>query len=230
MKRLSERLLVVASYVEQGAVVADIGSDHAYLPTYLIKKGIAQKVIAGEVTKGPFDAANTNVKKEGLENNIIVRLADGLFAIEESDCVDTVTIAGMGGSLITTILESGKQRLGHVKRIIAQPNIQAISIREWAVSNDWKLVDEQIILEDDKIYEILVLERGHVVYSELELLAGPFLVNEKNKVFQSKWLSEIVEWNRVLSLITKAEESSSTVEKKEKLTRYIKLIGKELEK
>ena len=68
----------------------------------------------------------------------------------------------MGGSLIATILEKGKDRLQHVNRLIVQPNLHAMAIREWAVSNNWKLVNEQILKEDGKIYEILVLEKGRV--------------------------------------------------------------------
>ena len=124
-ERLSNRLKAVASFVEKGAIVADIGSDHAYLPCFLIKTGIVQKAIAGEVAKGPYESAINNVTREGLTNAVTVRLADGLLAIEESDQVDTVTIAGMGGSLIASILENGKERLKNVKRIIAQPNIHS---------------------------------------------------------------------------------------------------------
>ena len=228
--RLSGRLLAVASFVEQDAVVADIGSDHAYLPSFLIKKGIVQRAIAGEVAKGPFESATRNVMREGIEQSITVRLANGLFAIEESDGVDTVTIAGMGGSLIASILENGKERLHKVKRIIAQPNIHAKAIREWAVLNDWKLVDEQILKEDNKIYEILVIEKGRATYDEFELLLGPILLTERNAVFREKWESEVIEWSRVLRSIENAEETPSIVAKREHLTRYIDVIGKELEK
>ena len=97
-----------------------------------------KKAVAGEVAKGPYESAVKNVRREGFSEAITVRLADGLFAIEAGDAVDTVTIAGMGGPLIATILESGKDRLSQVKRIITQPNIYSRSIREWAVSNGWK--------------------------------------------------------------------------------------------
>src|SRR5690606_8847224 len=121
--RLSTRLETVASFVEAGAVVADIGSDHAYLPCYLVHNGTVHKAVAGEVVKGPYESAVRNVRREGLASAITVRLANGLFAIEAGDTVDTVTIAGMGGPLIATILDNGKDRLQDVKRIIAQPNI-----------------------------------------------------------------------------------------------------------
>ena len=95
--------------------------------------------------------------------------------------VDTVTIAGMGGPLIATILENGKDRLTKVKRIITQPNIYSRAIREWAVSNGWKIIKEQILKEDGKIYEIIVMEKGQATYDELELMAGPFLIDIKNR-------------------------------------------------
>lgn len=109
--RLSERLSAVASFVEQGDTLADIGSDHAFLPTYLVKEGIVKKAIAGEVAQGPFESALRNVEKEKFADAIQVRLANGLQAIEEDDEVTTVTIAGMGGSLITTIWMKAKKNL-----------------------------------------------------------------------------------------------------------------------
>src|SRR5690606_28479720 len=104
-QKLSKRLETVASFVPTGAIVADIGSDHAYLPCYLVHQNIVNKAVAGEVVKGPYESALRQVKLEGLEDKVIVRLADGLQAIEDNDQVDTITIAGMGGPLIVSILE-----------------------------------------------------------------------------------------------------------------------------
>lgn len=228
--RLSNRLLSVSSFVENGAIIADIGSDHAYLPTYLIKKGVAQKAVAGEVTEGPYQSAFNNVTHHGVEDRVIVRLADGLFAIEESDGVDTVTIAGMGGLLIASILENGKSNLKGVHRIIAQPNLHAKAIREWAVANGWKVVNEEILKEDGKIYEILVLERGPAHYDELELLVGPILLKNKGDAFYEKWESEMVQWNHVLKSIKDAKETTETQKKLEQLSRNIEIVGKVLTK
>ena len=228
--RLSERLLAVASFVEQGAVVADIGSDHAYLPSYLIKEGIIQKAIAGEVAIGPFESAKNNVVRQGIENRVTVRLGNGLAAVDENDRVDTITIAGMGGSLIATILMEGIEKLLGVKRIIVQPNIHAKGIREWATVNEWKIVNEAILKEDGKIYEVLVLERGTVIYDELELLVGPFLLEEKNDAFIKKWHGEIIQWNQVLKAIEQASETPETLKKIEQLTRNIRIVGEVLEK
>ncbi|WP_339250594.1 tRNA (adenine(22)-N(1))-methyltransferase TrmK [Sporosarcina sp. FSL W8-0480] len=226
--KLSERLTAVASYVETGAILADIGSDHAYLPCYLVRNKKISKAIAGEVVKGPFESAMKNVKKEGLENNIIVRLGNGLEVIEESDGVDTITIAGMGGPLIASILQEGNTKLDGVKRLITQPNIHASSIREWAVENGWTIIDEEILKEDSKIYEILVLERGQASYDELEMKFGPYLLNEKSPVFIEKWKRESDEWNRILDSLEKAGATEEIHQRKEQLRKKIELVGRVL--
>src|SRR5690606_15407197 len=98
--------------------------------------------------KGPYESALRQVKLEGLEDKVIVRLADGLQAIEDNDQVDTITIAGMGGPLIVSILEKNPEALTSVTRLILQPNIHAKVIREWALRNEWAILDE-VILEED---------------------------------------------------------------------------------
>ena len=224
-QRLSERLTRVASYVKPGAIVADIGSDHAYLPCYLIHHQIAEKAIAGEVAKGPYESARKQIKQEQLEGNITVRFANGLQAITHEDLVDTVTIAGMGGPLIATILDQDSDRLTTVNRLILQPNIHAKAIREWAIGNDWKLVAEEVVQEDDKIYEILVLERGTMTLSDTEALMGPFLIkNAQNEVFRLKWKRETAEWMRILEAIRVAGLSPEVQMKKEELEDKLKIV------
>lgn len=224
MVQLSERLKKVASFVQDQSVLADIGSDHAYLPTYLVRKGQIQYAIAGEVVKGPYESALRNVKKEALEDNIEVRLANGLQAIELEDGIDTVTIAGMGGSLIATILEEGKERLETVQRLITQPNIHAIAIRTWAVQNGWEIVAESILKEDDKIYEIVVLERGSATYNDQELLLGPFLMQECSPVFREKWLREMQEWHHILQSIEGASKHTNIDDKRQQLRQQIQYV------
>lgn len=224
MIQLSKRLQQVASFVENGAILADIGSDHAYLPAYLVKKGKIEHAVAGEVVKGPYESALRNVRKEGMSNTITVRLANGLAAIEETDGVDTVTIAGMGGALIATILEEGKAQLKQVERLITQPNIHAEAIRQWAVNNGWYIVAEEILKEDDKVYEIVVLEKGEISYTNIELLIGPLLMKEKNDVFYEKWQREIAQWKRILQSLEEAKEDETIEEKKATLNEKITAV------
>ncbi|MDN4495351.1 tRNA (adenine(22)-N(1))-methyltransferase [Ureibacillus aquaedulcis] len=223
-QKLSKRLEAVASFVPTGAVVADIGSDHAYLPCYLVHNGIVKKAIAGEVVKGPYESALRQVKLEGLEDNITVRLADGLKAVEQRDGVDTITIAGMGGPLIVSILEQCPEVLHSVTRLILQPNIHAKVIREWAIRNHWAILDEVILKEDDKIYEILVLQRGDMELTEQETLLGKQLMVNKSDVFVEKWTKEIANWKRILSSIEKADHTTDIAKKREDVMHHINLV------
>lgn len=223
-QKLSKRLETVASFVPTGAIVADIGSDHAYLPCYLVHKGIAARAVAGEVVKGPYESAVKQVRTEGLTDKITVRMADGLAAVEEADEITAVTIAGMGGSLIVSILEKHPQALKSVTRLILQPNIHAKAIREWAMENGWAIQDEVILEEDGKIYEVLVLQRGEMKLNEAQTLLGPKLMETKVPVFIEKWSREIANWQRVQQAISEAEKTPDNQEKYEQLTHYIKMV------
>lgn len=224
MNHLSERLAVVASFVPEQTVLADIGSDHAYLPCYLINKGIIRKAIAGEVVKGPYESAKRNVEANGLSSRIEVRLANGLSAVEKEDGVETVTIAGMGGTLIASILEEGKDRLQTVRRIIAQPNLHALAVRQWAVDNGFHITDEAIMQEDGKIYEVVVLERGSAEYSSADLLLGPALRKKSSEVFHLKWQREMEEWQRVIASLEQAEQTDAIEEKKKSLQEKYDIV------
>lgn len=223
-QKLSKRLETVASFVPTGAVVADIGSDHAYLPCYLVHKGIAARAIAGEVVQGPYDSAVRQVRTEGLTEKITVRLADGLAAVEEADQVTAITIAGMGGPLIVSILENHPQALKNVTRLILQPNIHAKAIREWALAHGWALQDEVILQEDGKVYEVLVLQRGSMDLNEAQILMGPKLMNTKSAVFVEKWAREVANWQRVQQAISNAEQTEENKAKYEELTHLIALV------
>lgn len=223
-QKLSKRLETVASFVPTGAIVADIGSDHAYLPCYLVHKGIAARAIAGEVVKGPYESAVKQVRTEGLTDKITVRMADGLAAVEEADEITTVTIAGMGGPLIVSILEKHPQALKTVTRLILQPNIHAKAIREWAMANGWAIQDEVILEEDGKIYEVLVLQRGQMELNEAQTLLGPKLIETKVPVFIEKWSREVANWQRVQQAISEAEKTPENQEKYEQLTHLIKMV------
>lgn len=225
-QQLSYRLSRVASHVPKGAVVADIGSDHAYLPCFLVAEGLAQRAIAGEVVKGPYESAKKQVRQEQLEGRIIVRLASGLAAIDPADGVTAITIAGMGGPLIASILEQDKALLAGVERLILQPNVHAKAIREWAATNGWRIVEEEILEENSKIYEIVVLEPAHgtVAFGEAELLFGPLLMAQRSDVFQAKWRREMAQWQKIVAEMESNAEAAGIVEKKQELIKKIKLV------
>ncbi|WP_105145417.1 tRNA (adenine(22)-N(1))-methyltransferase [Streptococcus suis] len=189
--KLSRRLEAVASYVPQGARLADVGSDHAYLPLFLVEQGRIDFAIAGEVVQGPYQSALQNVEQTGQTDKIAVRLANGLAAVELADQVTTVTIAGMGGRLIAEILEAGKNKLGSVERLVLQPNNREDDVRRWLEKNGFRLVAEKILEENGKLYEVLVAESGQMRLSEVEHRFGPYLLEEASPVFVKKWRKEL---------------------------------------
>ncbi|PSL41197.1 tRNA (adenine22-N1)-methyltransferase [Planomicrobium soli] len=230
-QQLSERLMRVAAHVPADSIVADIGSDHAYLPCYLVLTGKARRAVAGEVVKGPYESARKQVRQEQLESQIKVRLASGLDAVEQADGITAVTIAGMGGPLIRSILDAGAERLVGVERLILQPNVHAKAIREWAQENGWAIAEEEILKENDKIYEILVLEPAThpISFSPRELLMGPNLIEEFSSVFQEKWQRECSQWKKIVEAIDNAAETAETTEKKKELLEKIKLVEEVLQ-
>ena len=207
-KHLSARLACVASLVPAGARVADIGSDHAYLPAALVLDGKIDFAIAGEVVKGPYENAVHEIKDHQLEGKVIPRLADGLAAIEPADKVDTITIAGMGGSLIASILEKGKDKLTEIKRLVLQPNVGESQLREWLMNNHYQIMTEKIIEEDNHIYEIIVAEPSVVPfrYSKYELDFGPFLLENKGPVFRKKWQEYLKREAHVIDQMQRAQQ------------------------
>ena len=207
-KHLSARLACVASLVPAGARVADIGSDHVYLPAALVLDGKIDFAIAGEVVKGPYENAVHEIKDHQLEGQVIPRLADGLAAIEPADKVDTITIAGMGGSLIASILEKGKDKLTEIKRLVLQPNVGESQLREWLMNNHYQIMTEKIIEEDNHIYEIIVAEPSVVPfrYSKYELDFGPFLLENKGPIFKKKWQEYLQREAHVIDQMQKAQQ------------------------
>ena len=187
---ISKRLELVASFVPQGAILLDVGSDHAYLPIELVERGKIKSAIAGEVVEGPYQSAVKNVEAHGLNEKIQVRLANGLTAFEEADQVSVITIAGMGGRLIARILEEGLDKLANVERLILQPNNREDDLRIWLQENGFQIVAESILEEAGKFYEILVVEAGQMKLSASDVRFGPFLSKEVSPVFVQKWQKE----------------------------------------
>jgi Predicted SAM-dependent methyltransferase len=187
---LSKRLEAVSNMVDHDSRLADIGSDHAYLPVQLVEQKVIDFAIAGEVAKGPMSRSKADIEKFGLQKKIDVRLGDGLAVINESDNIDTVVIAGMGGILIQDILtRATKEQLTHVKTLILQPNIGEPLVRKWLMDNNFEIIDEDILEEDHHDYEIIKARSTSQKKSlnAAQLLMGPILMKKKSNSFINKW-------------------------------------------
>lgn len=182
------RLERVAAHVPAGARLADIGSDHAYLPVALMRRGAIEAAVAGEVALTPFHAAECSVCESDLSQRISVRLADGLAAIEAGDAITAISICGMGGESIRDILDSGKARLSGQERLILQPNGGEQPLRQWLMENGYRILFEEVLRENRFAYEIIVAEcSGPVLYSAEELYFGPLQMQTRSPAFLAKW-------------------------------------------
>jgi tRNA (adenine22-N1)-methyltransferase len=185
--KLSKRLLNCAQFTVGFNRLADIGTDHAHLPIHCVKEGFVSSAMAIDNKEGPFVIAFSNVKKQNLDSKITVIKGDGLDKIDEN--VDVVVISGMGGSLISRILM--KNDLKNVKRFILQPNNDTEAVRRSLKRIGFKIIDEIVLLDSSKIYDIIVIEKGKAEYNNLELIFGPINLSEKPFYFTKRIQSEI---------------------------------------
>lgn len=179
---LSNRLLTIAGMVTKGNVVVDIGTDHGYLPIYLIKQEQIEKAIAMDINSGPLSRAKAHIEEYGLLNYIDTRLSDGAFALKQDEG-DTLVIAGMGGNLVIKILTEGKNNLSHIKEFILQPQSELYGVRKFLQENEYVIVQENMILEEDKYYTVIKAVRGYMQPLEQVFLKyGKYLLENKNIV------------------------------------------------
>lgn len=205
---LSKRLERVAAHIPTGARLADIGSDHGYLPVALMRRGAIAAAVAGEVALTPFRAAERTVGENGLGQRITVRLANGLGAIQPADGITAISICGMGGETIRDILDSGKARLSGHERLVLQPNGGEQPLRQWLMENGYRILCEEVLRENRFYYEIIVAERaGPVVYSAEELYFGPLQMQARSPVFLAKWQRILREKQRTLIHFTRARQA-----------------------
>lgn len=201
-KNLSPRLKKVSNLVPSGVRLADIGSDHAYLPINLVLNKRINFAVAGEVAEGPFLNSKSEIKKSGLSKSIIARLGNGLEVIQNKDHLDAISIAGMGGILISNILEAGIEKLSDINYLILQPNVGELELRNWLQKNRFKIVEEYIVAEDFHVYEMLLAVPGEMELTTSELKFGPILMRERSDLFIKKW-------NRELSRLSKIKDRLS---------------------
>jgi len=222
---LSMRLERVAGLVPKGARLADIGSDHGYLPVALIKRGVITAAVAGEVALTPFRSAERTVRESGLDEQISVRLASGLEAIEPADGITAISMCGMGGETIRDILDSGKRHLNGGERLILQPNGGEQPLRRWLMDNDYRIQREELLQENRFYYEIIVAERdGPVRYSAEQLYFGPLQLQARSPVFLAKWQRMLRLKQKTLASFTRAQQAVAE-EKVEEIAQQVRWIS-----
>ena len=180
--KLSKRLQTIADFVKKGAVVADIGTDHAHIPIYLIKNNIISKAYACDINNGPLEKAKENINYYGVKN-IELRLSNGLEKLKTGEA-DTLIIAGMGGELITDILERGRIFFDAERKLILSPHTKTDEVRKYLLSNGFEITKEDMCIDEGKFYTVMeaVYIGKTFSYTNGELLFGKYLIDNKNPV------------------------------------------------
>lgn len=190
--RLSKRLTALANMVTDGNRLADIGTDHGYIPIYLCQTGKIPSALAMDIGKGPLQQAQTHIAEHGLSEQIKTRLSDGMSALQFGEA-DTILIAGMGGGLVMKILSEGAEKLTGKEELILQPQSEIALVREFLRVRNFQILNEDMILEDGKYYPMMKVsqqkaaEQTKILPQEVADAFGPVLLQKRHPVLK-EWL------------------------------------------
>lgn len=219
---LNQRLKTVTEYISGDALV-DIGSDHAYLPIYAINEKIIKSAICGEIARGPYDSSVKNVQQNKLTEVIKIRLGDGLSVIRQRDDVDTITICGMGGPLIASIIEEGMNFVHSNPRFIVQANTYPYPVRKIMSEHNYKITEELQLKDGDHFYDIIVFDHSKepVEYGEADFRFGPVNIAKREPVFIAQLEREKAHIEKILNGINDREKNIDKVVRLESNLKYI---------
>ncbi len=210
--KLDSRLMAIADLVRKGKVFADIGTDHAYLPVYLVEKGIINRGIAADLRVGPLENAKEAVVSYGYSDRIELRLSDGLDNFSENE-VEEIAVAGMGGLLISSFIERTQWLKNEEIHLILQPMTHVEELRKTLFDNGF-IIDKEVVAKDgDKLYIILSVYyyEGQTAYTDLDLIVGKLPYN--NDVLSKEYLNKIFDkYNKKLVALKKAKKECSDLE------------------
>ena len=224
---LSKRLKAVAELVTPGMRLADVGTDHGYIPIYLTEAGVIPSAIAMDINKGPLERAKEHIREHGLEGKIQTRLSDGLknLQMNEADCM---IAAGMGGGLVIRILSEERDTAGSFKELILQTQSEIDSVRKYLTEEGYRIVAEDMVYEDGKYYPMMkavpcMAGAGEIPYSEEELEFGRVLLQQAHPVLGQFLEREMEIQNRILSAL-ESQESVRAKKRMEEISYRIEWI------
>ena len=208
--KLTDRLLKIASLVSEGKKVADIGTDHGYIPVYLLNNNKIDFAILADVNKGPLENARKEVRHNKLEDKVDLRLGSGIEVLSENE-VDEIIIAGMGGMLIAQLLDVKKSVAKSAQKLILQPMQAQGELRKYLYNNGFEILEEVLVKEDFRIYEIIVAKYNGVkteVNDEIYYEVSDKLLESNDKLLQEFLNKKISSYE---SIIKKLEGKSGEI-------------------
>lgn len=212
--KLSKRLELVASFVPEGSRLADVGTDHGYIPIALVERGVCPFAIAMDVGTGPLARAREHIQERGLSGQISTRLSDGMEALHPGEA-DAVVMAGMGGELVIHILERGRRLWKCIPAYILSPQSELEKVRHYLDENGFSIRKEDMVMEEGKYYTVMLAEQANAVEKngldqeekrECWYRYGKDLIQQKNPVLLS-FLDK--EEQRVLGILSGLEAQNT---------------------
>lgn len=202
---LSKRLQAVADLVSPGMRLADIGTDHAYIPIYLMENEKIPQAIAMDINKGPLERAEKHIKVHGLEDQIQTRLSDGMTKLQAGEA-DSAVIAGMGGALMIKILEEGRETALQLQELVLQPQSELEKFRMYLLENGYRVLAEDMVYEGGKYYPMMKVKPGEMMresWKPEELEYGKYLLATAHPVLKQFLEREIQICHGVLESLAK---------------------------
>lgn len=231
---LSKRLQAVADLVTAGYMTADIGTDHAYIPIYLIENGRIPGAVAADVNRGPLERARFNVTENGMNDRIDLRISDGFSAIYPGE-VRSAVIAGMGGALMVRILTEGAETVKMLDECILQPQSEIEKVRTFLLQEGFLFLDEVMVEEDGKYYTAMKTVPGNGTagketagWNEPELRYGRLLLEKRDPVLRSFLERELRLKREILDSLEK-KKSDRIAQRRAQLKQEIEYAEKGME-
>lgn len=222
---LSKRLKFIIKNVDKTNVLADIGTDHGYIPLYAVKNKICKRAIATDINKLPLDKAKLNAILEGVDEELEFRLGNGLEPLKDKEA-NVVIIAGMGGNLIKEILEKSINKVNELDYLVLQPAQNPEVLREYLYNNGYEIIKEDLCLDEEIYYELFKVKRKEGEDTKLDPIyyeVSPKLLMEKHPLLKDYLKLKIDSCKRVLEHIN--EETENAKIRKESINEKISLIS-----
>lgn len=216
------RLECIVSMVEKCRTAADIGIDHGYVAEMLLKEGICDKVIATDLNEGPLKRAMEHLSRVKLKDKCDFRLGSGLTVLKEGEA-DAIIIAGMGGDLISTILETSKDVALNTDQLILQPMTAVESLRRYLAESGFAILDEKIVKEYNHYYFVIKAKKGFMKYDDPIFYEISKILTEKRDPLMLEYINKVLDTNK--NIITNLEKTGK-VEYNEKIEKLRKKNNK----
>lgn len=224
MIKLTPRLRAIADRVPVGTKVADVGTDHAYIPAWLVAQGICPSAWAADIQKGPLENARETLKREELTERIALRLGPGLAPLR-GEMPESIILAGMGGILISEILEADIAMARQAQKLILQPMSGFTELRRWLVTHGFRITEEGLVEEGRRLYEIICARSGESQEpDEFRDLVGYCLPESGDPLFPQFAAMQTRRYERIITQASTAEGTEKLIADCQKILKKLQEV------